>query len=280
MNDDRVINSEFDFFMIGGLKKEEKGMLLVIDVGNTNVVLGVYEKDQLLTSWRMTTALNQTSDEMGMFIYQLFRQRKIDIHSLEHVIISSVVPDFMHALVGAIKNYLHINPMIVGPGIKTGINIIMENPKELGADRLVNAVATVELYGAPAIVIDFGTATTYDVLSKEGAYIGGITSPGLRICADALYQRAAQLPRVAIKKPKNIIAKNTVDSIQSGLVYGAIGEVAYIIETIRKETKELNMKVIATGGLASLLDDGTGLFTEVNPNLTLEGLRILYEKNK
>ncbi len=255
-------------------------MLLVIDVGNTNVVLGVYKKDTLLTSWRATTALNQTSDEIGLFLYQLLERNQMSIDCLEHVIISSVVPDFMNALKGAIKKYLHIDPMIVGPGMKTGINILMENPKEVGADRLVNAVATVELYGAPAINIDFGTATTYDVLSKEGAYIGGIISPGLRICADALYQRAAQLPRVGIKKPQSLIGKNTVSSIQSGLLYGAMGEVNYIIEAIRKEMDDPNMKVIATGGLATLLNEDTNLFTEVNQDLTLEGLRILYERNK
>lgn len=255
-------------------------MLLVIDVGNTNIVLGVYDEQELLTSWRMTTALNQTSDETGMFIYQLLQQRKIDINALEHVIISSVVPDVNHSLINAIKKYVQIDPLIVGPGIKTGVNILIENPKQLGADRLVNVVAAIELYGAPAIVIDFGTATTYDVISREGAYIGGVTAPGLRICADALYQRAAQLPRVAIKKPKNIISKNTVDSIQAGLVYGAMGEVKYIVDTIREEMQEPTIKVISTGGLARVLDDDGSLFTEINSHLTLEGLRIIYEKNK
>ncbi len=255
-------------------------MILVIDVGNTNIVLGAYEESQLIAYWRMTTTSNRTADEMGMFMYGLFSQQKLEVEKLEQVMICSVVPDIMYSLKHAIRKYFNKDPLIVGPGIKTGMNIRIENPKELGADRLVNAVAGMELYGVPNIVIDFGTATTYDIVDASGAFISGITSPGIRICADALWQRAAQLPKVEIKKPKSIMAKNTIESLQAGLVYGYIGQVEYIVRKIQEEMNLPHIKVIATGGLAKIIDEGTDIFDEYNPFLTLEGLRILYEKNK
>jgi type III pantothenate kinase len=228
----------------------------------------------------MTTSSKRTSDEFGMFIHSLLQTKNMTFDQIEHVIISSVVPDIMYSLTNGIRKYFDIQPLIVGPGIKTGINIRTENPKEVGADRLVNSVAAYHLYGGPNIVLDFGTATTYDVVSTQGEFIAGITSPGIQISLDALWQRAAKLPKIAIKKPKSIMAKNTVESMQAGLVYGYIGQVEYIVKTIKEEMKDPNIKVIATGGIAKVIASETDVIDIYDPLLTLKGLRIIYEKNK
>ena len=190
-------------------------MILVIDVGNTNIVLGVYDGDKLTSNWRMTTVNEKTADETGIFLLNLFAADKVDPKKLEHVIISSVVPSIMYSLTHGIRKYLGIEPMIVEAGMKTGINLRMENPKQLGADRLVNMVAVNEIYGGPAVIIDYGTATTYDVIDEKGQFITCIIAPGIRISADALYQRTAQLPKIEIKEPKSIITKTTVDCMQA-----------------------------------------------------------------
>lgn len=254
-------------------------MLLVIDVGNTNYVLGVYRGEKLIKCWRMATAGVRTADETGIFIHSLFDASDVKASSIEAVIISSVVPDIMYSLSQGIRKYFNIEPMIVSVGMKTGISIRRDNPKGVGADRIVNLVAANEIYGGPAVVIDYGTANTFDVINDKSEFITGLITPGISICADALTQRAAQLPRIEIKKPKTIIAKNTVDSIQAGLVLGHIGQTNYIIQRLKEDLGMPNMKVIATGGLARVIDPDKKIFDILDPVLTLKGLKILYEKN-
>lgn len=255
-------------------------MLLVIDVGNTNYVLGVYRGEKLIKSWRMATGSNRTADETGIFIHGLFDASRLDATAVKAVIISSVVPDIMYSLTQGIRKYFGIEPMIVSVGMKTGIFIKRDNPKAVGADRIVNLVAANEIYGGPAVVIDYGTANTFDVLNEKSEFITGFITPGISTCAEALYQRAAQLPKVAIKKPRSIVVKNTVRSIQAGLVLGHIGQTKYIIQELREQLNLPDMKVIATGGLARVIDPDKEIFDVLDPVLTLKGLRILYEKNK
>lgn len=255
-------------------------MLLVIDIGNTNFVLGVYEGEDLIHCWRMATSSNRTADETGIFIHGLFDASGLDVRQVEAVIISSVVPDIMYSLTQGIRRYLHIEPMIVGVGMKTGIVVKRDDPKGVGTDRIVNLVAVNEIYGGPAIVIDYGTANTFDVINEKSEFITGFITPGIGSCADALYRRAAQLPKVEIKAPKSIVAKNTVDSLQAGLVLGHIGQTRYIIDLLRRELQMPDMKVIATGGLAKVIDPQNEIFDVLDPVLTLTGLRLLYEKNK
>ncbi len=255
-------------------------MILVMDVGNTNTVLGVYEGKKLLYSWRMGTDKEKTSDEIGMFIVSLFNNEGLEKTAIQAVIIASVVPPVMYTLEHAISKYLKLSPIIVGPGVKTGINLKTENPREVGADRIVNAVAAYEIYGGPLIVVDFGTATTFCAISSKGEYLGGVICPGIKISAEALFQKAAKLPRIELVKPENIIGKNTVASMQAGIVYGYTGKVDFIVNRMKKEMKEDNIKVIATGGLARLIASESSVIDELNGMLTLEGLRIIYEKNK
>lgn len=255
-------------------------MLLVIDVGNTNFVLGVYHDDKLIKCWRMATGSSRTADETGIFIHSLFDASNVRASSVTDVIICSVVPDIMYSLSHGIRKYFDIEPMIVGAGMKTGIIIKRDNPKEVGADRIVNLVAAKEIYGGPAIVIDYGTANTFDVVNEKSEFITGLISSGISTCAEALYRRAAQLPKIEIKKPQSIIVKNTVGSIQAGLVLGHIGQTIYIIEELKRELNLPNMKVIATGGLAKVIDPKHTIFDVLDPVLTLKGLKILFEKNK
>ena len=235
-------------------------MLFVIDVGNTNIVLGIYEGNELIANWRMTTEKLKTADEIGIFIHSLFDYERIPVEKLDDVIISSVVPDVMYSLTHGIRKYFGIDPIIVSMGMKTGINIRMQNPKELGSDRIVNIVAAYEIYGGPAIVIDYGTANTFDVINEKGEFITGITAPGIRISADALYQRAAQLPKFEIKNPGTVVAKNTIDSMQVGIAMGNVGATLYFIDRIKKELNYPNIKVIATGGLARVIDENGEIF--------------------
>ncbi len=255
-------------------------MLLVIDVGNTNIVLGVYDGEKFIGSWRMTTALSRTSDETGLFIMQLFEHSKINCKDIKNAIISSVVPNINYSLTHAIRKYFNINPMIVESGMKTGINIKSDNPKEIGADRIVNMVAGYSIYGGPVVIIDYGTATTYDVVNEKGEYITCIIAPGIQVCAEAIYQRAAKLPKVEIKKPDTIIHKSTVGSLQAGIVFGKIGETKYIIDRLKNDLNYPDLKVVATGGLSRVIDDKYEIFDIYDPLLTLKGLKILYEKNK
>jgi type III pantothenate kinase len=255
-------------------------MIFVVDVGNTNIVLGVYEGQKLLGHWRTRTVWDKTSDEFGMFFMGLFNHEKLEVAKIEAVIIASVVPPIMYSLEHAIKKYFKLEPIVVGPGIKTGINIKSENPKEVGADRIVNAAAAMEIYGGPLIIVDFGTATTFCAISSKGEYLGGVICPGIKISAEALYNKAAKLPRIELIKPETVIGRNTVVSMQSGIVFGYVGQVDYLVRRMKKEIKEDKVKVIATGGLARLIASESETIDEINGLLTLEGLRIIYERNK
>jgi len=228
----------------------------------------------------METSKGKTSDEYGMFIVSLLSYEKIDVGKIEAVVIASVVPPIMYSLEHAIRKYFKLEPMVVGPGIKTGINIKYENPREVGADRIINAVAALELYGGPLIIVDFGTATTFCAVSSKGEYLGGVICPGIKISAEALFQKTAKLPKIDLVKPETVIGRNTVSSMQSGIIYGYVGEVDYIVRRMKKEMKDDNIKVIATGGLARLIASESETIDEINGLLTLEGLRIIYERNK
>jgi type III pantothenate kinase len=255
-------------------------MILVIDVSNTNTVIGVFDEEELVANWRLSTVSSRTSDETGILNRALFQHANISVIEIEAVIISSVVPNVMYSLTNGIRKYLRREAMIVRSGMRTGINLRMENPKEMGTDRIVNLVAAYERYGGPAIVIDYSTATTYDVISEDGTFLTGITSPGLQVCAEALYQRAANLPKFEIVAPESLITKNTVESMQAGLVISHIGETIYMIECIREEFGFPDIKVIATGGLAKIIDEKEEIFDVYDPVLGLHGLRLIYNKNR
>lgn len=255
-------------------------MILVADIGNTNMTMGVYDGERLVTTFRLMTETPHTSDEYGIFITQLLQNNGIAPEKLEGAIMASVVPTVMHALQGALMRYLDVKPLLVGPGVKTGIRIITEDPRAIGADRIVDAVAAYEKYGGPVLVIDFGTATTYDLITREGCFAAGITAPGMRISSEALWLRTAKLPEIEIRKPKSILAQETISSMQAGLVYGQIGQTEYIIDKVRKESGLQDMKVVATGGLGRLIAEETDKIQFYDPALTLEGLRLIYEKNK
>ena len=254
-------------------------MLLVFDVGNTNMVLGVYEGTELKKHWRINTDKEKTSDEYGILISNLFQYDKVDMNSITDVIISSVVPNVMHSLENFCIKYCNKKPLIVGPGIKTGLNIKYDNPKQVGADRIVNAVAAIEKYKSPMIIIDFGTATTFCAISEKGDYLGGTIAPGIKISSEALFQRASKLPRVELAKPGTAICKNTVSAMQSGIIYGYVGLVDKIISMMKSELGGDDIKVIATGGLSVLIASETDSIDYVDKLLTLEGLRLIYDKN-
>ena len=255
-------------------------MLLVIDVGNTNITLGVFKREELLGTFRMTTKLPRTSDEYGIMLKELVERQGILSKDIHAVIIASVVPDIMHSLGSAMIKYFGIKPIIVSAGIKTGIRIMTENPKQVGADRIVDAVAAYTLYGGPVIVIDFGTATTYDIVGPEASFEGAVIAPGIRTSAQAMWGQAAMLPAIEIKKPETILAKETVSSMQAGIVFGQIGQVEYIVDRIRRESGYTDAKVVASGGLGNIIARETEVIDVYDPQLTLKGLRIIYEKNK
>lgn len=254
-------------------------MLLVFDVGNTNIVLGVYKGKELVSNWRIATDKQKTSDEYGVLINELFKYEDKNFSEVSAVIISSVVPDVMHSLENFSRKYCKKEPLVVGPGIKTGINIKYENPQQVGADRIVNAVGAMEKYGTPLVVIDFGTATTFCAVSDKGEYLGGSIVPGVKISMDALFQKASKLPKVEIIKPKGVIGKNTVWAMQSGIFFGYAGLVDNIVNMMKSELGD-DTKVVATGGLASLICAETKTVDHVDKFLTLDGLRIIYGRNK
>ena len=253
-------------------------MLLVVDVGNTHITLGVFDGKEIKATFRATAKQPRTSDEYGIQLCDLLEHRDFDIKDITDVIISSVVPDVMHSLTSAIIKYFHVRPFVPST-LEMGLKINTEHPKEIGPDRIVDAVAAYEKYGGPVIVIDFGTATTYDIVTADGVFEGGVISPGIRTSARALWGGAAMLPEIEIRKPKSIVAKETVSSMQGGLVFGYIGQTEYIIKKIKEAGYE-DAKVIATGGLGSILVSETDMIDIYDPDLTLDGLRMIYEKNK
>lgn len=255
-------------------------MLLVIDVGNTNITLGVFDGVNLVANFRLTTAIVRTSDEYGLLLCDLLRTKNIKKEDIDSVTISSVVPKVMYSLTSGIIKYIGVTPMIVGVGIKTGIKIATHNPKEVGADRIVDVVAAYEIYGGPVLVIDFGTANTYDLVTEDGSFIAGVTSPGLRIAANALWNDTAKLPEIEIALPNTILAKDTVTSMQAGLVYGCIGQTEYIVRRMLEEAQIRQCKVVATGGLGKIIADNTSCIDVYDPHLTLKGLKIITDKNR
>lgn len=255
-------------------------MLLVIDVGNTNITVGVFEDKELRCTFRMTTKLPRTSDEYGITLKELVECQGIPSKEIHAVIVASVVPDIMHSLGSALIEYFGIKPMVVSAGIKTGIRIVTENPKQVGADRIVDAVAAYTLYGGPVIVIDFGTATTYDVVGPDGTFEGAVISPGIRISAQAMTAQAAMLPAIEIKKPESVIGKETISCMQAGLFFGQIGQTEYIVKRIKEESGYKKAKVIASGGLGKMVAAETDVIDVYDSQLTLKGLRFIYEKNK
>lgn len=255
-------------------------MLLTIDVGNTNITAGVFDGEELAASFRLTTGISRTSDEYGYVFGDLLELNRIPREAVTDAIIASVVPDIMHSLLSGIIKYFEIQPIVVGAGIRTGIRIVTENPRQIGADRIVDAAGAYELYGGPLIVIDFGTATTYDLVDKDGAFLAGVTAPGLLISSKALSEGAANLPEVEIRRPSTILAKETISSMQAGLFFGQIGQTEYIVKRMKKETGCKEMRVIATGGLGDMISRSTRSIDIYNPTLTLEGMRFIYEKQQ
>lgn len=253
-------------------------MVLALDVGNTNITCGVFHEDEMIGTFRITTKMPRTSDEYGMILGTLLEKNQLKISDITDAIICSVVPNIMHSLQSALIKYFNITPLIVEAGIKTGIRVATPNPQQIGADRIVDAVAAYEIYGGPVLVIDFGTATTYDLVDESGSFLGGITAPGIRISAQALWRDAAKLPEIEIKKPEHILGKDTITSMQSGLVYGQIGQLEYIVRKVKEECGYDRMKVVVTGGLGRIISNDTEAVDVYDPNLTLKGIHLVYKK--
>ena len=255
-------------------------MILVFDIGNTNIKLGAFENERLAGTWRIATDLRKTSDEYGIAIGAMLSAANIKVEEIDGIIVSSVVPGINFTIEHMISDYLKKKPLIVGAGIKTGLNIKIDSPRELGGDIICDAVSAFRRYGGPCITMDFGTATTTGVISENGEFLGGCICAGVKVSSDALSDKAAKLPSVALELPESVIGKNTVSCMQAGLLYGYIGQVEYIINRIKKETGFFNAKVIATGGLAKAISVHTDAIDTVDTKLTLEGLRLIYNLNK
>lgn len=253
-------------------------MVVTVDVGNTNITFGMFEGDKVVGNYRMNSQVDRTSDEYGILIQGFMGDAGYEVKDVEDVVIASVVPNMMYSFTNAVKKYLHVTPIVVGPGTKTGIKIGAENPKEVGADIIVDAVAAKEIYGGPIIVIDFGTATTYQLILEDGTLNSVVICPGLRVGAEAIYNRAAKLPNIEIVKPKTILAKETTACIQAGVYYGAIGQTEYIVKKIKEEAGLKDVKVVATGGLGRMISEATDVIDEYDILLTLHGLRFIRNK--
>jgi type III pantothenate kinase len=254
-------------------------MLFTLDIGNTNIKTALFEGLELIKYWRISTNRTQTSDEYGMTLINLFRFNGLSPENVEGIIMSSVVPTVNFTIEHMCQTYFGMTPMMVAPGIKTGIHIKYDNPKELGSDRIANAVAAYELYGGPCITIDFGTATSFGAISARGEFLGGAICPGLKLSADALTERTAKLPRFELVKPENVIGRNTVANMQAGIVYGYIGQINYLVERMKREMGVPNIRVIATGGLAVLVAGESNAIDIMDGLLTLKGLCLIYAKN-
>ncbi len=258
-------------------------LLLAVDVGNTNIVLGVFDLSKgpnapLMCSWRLATSRERTADEYGLSTLALFRHQELEPSLIKHLVVSSVVPPLHPVLQNWARTYFGVEPLWIEPGVKTGLKVLIENPSELGADRLVNAVAGIEKYGAPLITVDFGTATTFDVVNDRKEYLGGLIAPGLKISAEALFQRASRLPRIEITAPERLVGRNTVQAMQSGIFYGYVGLVDGILERLLVEHP--GAAVVATGGLAKVISESSKHIHHVEPDLTLEGLRLIWQRNE
>ena len=254
-------------------------MILTMDIGNTNIKTALFEGENMVQYWRLSTNKQMSSDEYGILLANLFRHNNLDMKDVSGIIISSVAPSINFTIEHMVQNYFGIQPMMVVPGIKTGINLKYDNPRELGSDRIANAVAAWELYGGPCIFIDFGTATTFGVMSAKGEFLGGAICPGLKLASEALVDRAAKLPRFELVKPESAIGRNTIANLQSGIVYGHVGLVTYLIQKMRQELKAPDARVIATGGMALLVAGETDMIDVLDGTLTLKGLRLIYERN-
>ncbi len=255
-------------------------MILVMDIGNTNIKAAVFSGDRLLNRWRCATDTAMTSDQYGIIMADLFRYYKLEMSAIEGIMISSVVPTINYTIEHMCRDYFGIDPKILQPGTKTGLNIRYENPRELGSDRIANAVAVSALYNGPSVFIDFGTATTYGVISAKNEFLGGAIGPGLRMMNAALATGTAKLPSIELVVPQHVIGKTTISNIQSGILYGYIGSVEKIVTGMKKELGAPDAQVIATGGMAHLVKSNSNVIDLINPDLTLTGLRLIYEKNQ
>ncbi|MDD4923719.1 MAG: type III pantothenate kinase [Dehalococcoidales bacterium] len=254
-------------------------MLLAIDIGNTETTVGVFDGEQKKTTFQMTTLIHRTADENAVLLISILKSRGLEVSDIKEVALCSVVPPLTSIFDDMIKRYFDISPLIVASGVKTGMRIRMDNPKEVGADRIVDAVAAHHLYSGPVIIVDMGTATTFEIVSKNGDYLGGAIAPGILSSAEALFQRAAMLPRIELAPPNKVIGTNTIDAMKSGVVYGYVGLVESMVQRMQKEIG-VKVKVVATGGFAGLIARETGVIDEVNPDLTLIGLRLIYGMNR
>lgn len=255
-------------------------MLLAVDVGNTDITFGVFRESDLITRFRVSVKVHRTSDEYGELICNILEQKGYSPHDIDEVIIASVVPKIMYSFTSSVIKYLNCQPLVVGAGTKTGIRIETANPREIGPDRIVDAVSAYEQYGGPIIVVDYGTATTYDLVTEEGVFLGGVISPGIRISANALWNNTANLPEIEIKCPEHLIGKETISSMQAGLFYGTIGQSEYIIRKIKEESGLQEIKVVATGGLGKIISENTHEIQVYDSDLTLKGLQLIHQKQK